>query len=265
LSALANVAIRVRGLGKEYAIAALKHAAPVERTVSGAGGAVSGTARHPTVWALRDVSFELPHGQVMGVIGRNGSGKSTLMKILSRITFPTEGMAETWGRVGALLEVGTGFHPELSGRDNIALSGAILGMSKREIAALEEQIIEFSGIGPFVDTAVKHYSSGMFLRLGFSVSAHLRSEIMLVDEVLSVGDAAFQLKSIERMRTVVQEGRSVLFISHNMESVRQLCDTSIVLDAGKLVYAGPTEGAVKVYNRETAESLAVGAQGARPG
>lgn len=260
-----GVAIRAQGLGKEYGIAALKHAVPVDRRESAAGGAVSGTARHPTVWALRNVSFELPHGQVMGVIGRNGSGKSTLMKILSRITFPTEGMAETWGRVGALLEVGTGFHPELSGRDNIGLSGAILGMSKQEIAALEEQIIEFSGIGPFVDTAVKHYSSGMFLRLGFSVSAHLRSEIMLVDEVLSVGDAAFQTKSIERMRTVVREGRSVLFISHNMDSVRQLCDTAIVLDAGELVYSGATEGAIGVYNREASESLAMTAPSPRPG
>lgn len=248
-----GLAVRVQGLGKEYAIAALKTITPqgVGRLSSRPLG---GTPRHPTIWALRDVTFEVPHGQVLGVIGRNGSGKSTLMKILSRISVPTEGMAETWGRVGALLEVGTGFHPELSGRDNIALSGAILGMSRRDIAAVEEQIIDFAEIGPFVDTAVKHYSSGMFLRLGFSVAAHLRADIMLVDEVLAVGDAAFQAKSIQRIRSVVREGRTVLFVSHDMASVGALCHAALVLADGRVVYSGPTVGAIAAYSRDGADA-----------
>ena len=244
--------IRVEGLGKRFNIGA---APGTSSLYEGIGQLLRQSPRaqsdaHPTVWALRDVTFSVPHGHVLGVIGRNGSGKSTLMKILARITHPTEGLAEINGRIGALLEVGTGFHHELTGRENIALSGAILGMSKSQIARVQEPIIEFSEIGKFLDTPVKHYSSGMFLRLAFSVSIHLDAEILLVDEVLAVGDAAFQDKCQVRIRQTVREGRTVLFVSHNMESVKALCDSAIVLDQGTVGFNGRTEDAVHFYNSE---------------
>jgi lipopolysaccharide transport system ATP-binding protein len=244
--------VRVRGLGKQFQIGAVPGVSSLYERIGGVLGQRSRAPRdpHPTVWALRDVSFDVPAGRVLGILGRNGSGKSTLMKILARITAPTEGMAETVGRVGALLEVGTGFHPELTGRENIALSGAILGMSRHDIDAVRDQIIDFSEIGRFLDTPVKYYSSGMFLRLAFSVSIHLEAEILLVDEVLAVGDAAFQLKCQERLREAVRGGRTVLFVSHSMASVTAICDTAIVLDQGTLRFKGATQDAVDFYTHE---------------
>ena len=199
------------------------------------------------IWAIKDVSFEVQPGQVLGVIGRNGSGKSTLLKILARITSPTEGHAVLGGRVGALLEVGTGFHPDLSGRENILLSGTMLGMVPREIQRCERAIIEFAEIGDFIDTPVKHYSSGMFMRLAFSVAAHLEAEIMLVDEVLAVGDAAFQEKCKSKIREIARSGRTILFTSHDMEAVSRICGAAIVLDGGRVVYQGTANGAVDRY------------------
>ena len=243
--------ITVSGLSKRYRIVARPGAGGLYDVVGRFG------RRHhaaqvaaETVWAVRDVSFEVLPGQVVGVMGRNGSGKSTLLKLLARVTSPTQGRAEVRGRVGALLEVGVGFHPELSGRDNIALSGAILGTSREEIRAREQQIVDFAEIGRYLDTPVKFYSSGMFMRLAFSVSAHLTSEIMLVDEVLSVGDAAFQRKCKERIRELVLEGRTVLFVSHNTDSVRELCHTALLLDQGRLVFDGATTAAADIYERE---------------
>lgn len=203
-----------------------------------------------TIFALRDVSFSVPTGHVLGVIGRNGSGKSTLMKVLARVTAPTAGYAIVRGRVGALLQVGTGFHPELSGRDNIALSGTILGMAPKEVSAVEQRIVDFAEVRQFLDTPVKHYSTGMYMRLAFSVSAHMEAEVMLVDEVLSVGDANFQRKCQERIRSLVNEGRTVLFVSHSMASIQAICDSAIVLDGGVVRFAGLTESAVDFYERD---------------
>jgi lipopolysaccharide transport system ATP-binding protein len=199
------------------------------------------------IWAIRDVSFEVQPGQVLGVIGRNGSGKSTLLKILARITAPTEGSAVLGGRVGALLEVGTGFHPDLSGRQNILLSGTMLGMVPGEIRRCEEAIVDFAEISDFIDTPVKHYSSGMFTRLAFAVAAHLEAEIMLVDEVLAVGDEAFQEKCKSKIREIALSGRTILFTSHDMDAVSRICDAAIVLEHGRLVFNGPADGAVRTY------------------
>ncbi|MDP8904243.1 MAG: ABC transporter ATP-binding protein [Chloroflexota bacterium] len=210
----------------------------------------SGSAGPQTIWALKDVTFSVARGQVLGVLGRNGSGKTTLMKVLARVTAPTEGYAETRGRVGALLQVGTGFHPDLTGRDNIFLSGAILGMSTQEIRTVAPAIGTFAEIGEFLDTPVKYYSSGMYLRLAFSVSAHMAAEIMIVDEVLSVGDIVFQRKCQKRIRELVGEGATVLFVSHSMAAVRDLCDSAIVLDHGRLVFAGTSADAVAFYEHE---------------
>lgn len=246
-----RTAIHVRGLGKLYQIGAVPRARLYDRLARPfAFGRHELVDEHPAIWALKDVTFDVSCGSVMGIIGRNGSGKSTLMKILARVTAPTEGMAEVRGRVGALLQVGTGFHPELTGRDNVALSGAILGMSRSQVLAVQEAIIEFAEIGPFLDTPVKHYSSGMYLRLAFSVSAHMDADIMLIDEVLAVGDAAFQKKCQQRIRVLVAEGRTVLFVSHSMPSVRALCDASVVLDRGRLLFAGPTDQAANVYEKD---------------
>lgn len=198
-------------------------------------------------WALRDVSFQVKRGEVLGIIGRNGAGKSTLLKILSRITSPTEGQIAIAGRVGSLLEVGTGFHPELSGRDNIYLNGAILGMKKREIKDKFDEIVDFSGIGKFIDTPVKRYSSGMYVRLAFGVAAHLDPEILLVDEVLAVGDVEFQKKCLGKMGDVVRGGRTVLFISHNMGAIRTLCNRVLVLDKGEVAIDGSADAAIKEY------------------
>ena len=242
--------VSVQGLGKRYRIGARPASGALYDGVGRIVRRGQHASVHPTIWALRDVSFEVPQGRVMGVIGRNGSGKSTLMKILARVSAPTEGSAEVRGRVGALLQVGAGFHPELSGRDNIGLSGAILGMSKDEIAAAYDAIVDFADIGEFLDTPVKHYSSGMYMRLAFSVSAHLSAEIMLVDEVLAVGDAVFQAKCHDRIRSLVAEGRTVLFVSHSMDSVRLLCDSAMVLDKGHLLFVGTTDDAIDLYEQQ---------------
>ncbi len=201
-----------------------------------------------TFWALKDVSFSVNPGQVVGVVGRNGAGKSTLLKILSRITEPTAGRAVLRGRIVSLLEVGTGFHPELSGRDNIFLNGAILGMRRAEIAAKFDDIVEFSEVGKFIDTPVKRYSSGMYVRLAFAVAAHLDPEILLIDEVLAVGDAAFQKKCLGKMGEVAAEqGRTVFFVSHNMGAVRTLCDDAILIEGGRLTHRGKPEEVIGRY------------------
>lgn len=246
---MSAAAIRADKIGKVYHVAARKG---VGRLYDRLGSAFRPGPRQDdrTIWALRDVSFEVPPGHVMGLIGRNGSGKSTLMKLLARVTSPTEGRAEVRGRVGALLQVGAGFHPELSGRDNIALSGAILGMTHSEIKAQEDRIIAFSELEEFLDMPVKFYSSGMYLRLAFSVSSHLAAEIMLVDEVLSVGDAAFQEKCRRRIQTIVGEGRTVILVTHSMGSVRKTCDSVLVLDQGQVQFIGRAADAVSFYERE---------------
>jgi lipopolysaccharide transport system ATP-binding protein len=198
-------------------------------------------------WALRDVSFEIKRGEVVGIIGRNGAGKSTLLKILSRITGPTEGRAEIYGRVGSLLEVGTGFHPELTGRENIYLNGVILGMRKAEVAHCFDEIVAFAEVEKFIDTPIKHYSSGMYLRLAFAVAAHLETEILIVDEVLAVGDPAFQQKCINKMEDVSKQGRTILFVSHNMQAITRLCRRAILLEGGKLRKDGPAQDVVSAY------------------
>ncbi|MCI0431918.1 MAG: ABC transporter ATP-binding protein, partial [Rhodospirillales bacterium] len=222
---MAPSAIRVEGLGKRY-----------RRRRAGDG------LLRPWewFWALREVSFAVPEGAAFGIIGPNGAGKTTLLKILLRITEPTEGQAELRGRIGALLEVGTGFHPDLSGRDNVFLSGALLGMRRTEIAARFDEIVAFAEVGPFIDTAVKHYSSGMYVRLAFAVAAHLSAEILVADEVLAVGDIAFQNKCVLKMHEMVRSGRTVLFVSHNMAVVQKLCDHAILITDGRLVAQGPT-------------------------
>jgi lipopolysaccharide transport system ATP-binding protein len=206
------------------------------------------------IWALRHVSFQVEPGKVMGVIGRNGSGKSTLLRILARITAPTEGSVRLRGRVGALLEVGTGFHPDLSGRENILLAGTMIGMTPREVRRREDEIIAFSEVSDFIDTPVKHYSSGMFMRLAFAVAAHLEAEIMLVDEVLAVGDEAFQRKCKAKIRQTARDGRTVLFTSHDMESVRTICHSCLLLDRGKALKQGDVEECVAEYQRSQADA-----------
>jgi lipopolysaccharide transport system ATP-binding protein len=245
--------IRVENLSKRYVIC---HAADrggyttlrdtiaggvrsLARRVTGGGDAARPTREE--FWALKDVSFEVKRGEVVGVIGRNGAGKSTLLKVLSRITEPTSGRIEIDGRVASLLEVGTGFHPELSGRENIYLNGAILGMARTEIRRKFDEIVAFSEVERFLDTPVKRYSSGMYMRLAFAVSAHLEPEILVVDEVLSVGDAAFQQKCLGKMGEVARHGRTVLFVSHNMQAVASLCGVAVLLRQGELVRFGPTE------------------------
>jgi len=234
--------IRVERLGKQYQLGArATHRTIREAFVDGARQAARSIGRRGArrsaerFWALRDVSFDVAHGEVVGVIGRNGSGKSTLLKILSRIVEPTAGAVELQGRVGSLLEVGTGFHPDLTGRENVFLSGAILGMRRAEIAAKFDEIVDFAEVERFVDTQVKHYSSGMYMRLAFSVAAHLEPDILIVDEVLAVGDAAFQKKCLGKMGSVARHGRTVLFVSHNMGAVVPLCSRALLLDAGRMV------------------------------
>ena len=207
----------------------------------------NGQSKRETFWALKDIDFEVFPGEVIGIIGRNGAGKSTLLKILSRITEPTLGRVELYGRIGSLLEVGTGFHPELTGRENIFLNGAVLGMKRREIAHKFNKIVAFAEIDRFLDTPVKHYSSGMYMRLAFAVAAHLEPEILLVDEVLAVGDAEFQTKCLGKIGSVASEGRTVLFVSHNMAAVQSLCKTVICLEDGEIIEKGPKDQVVKNY------------------
>ena len=206
------------------------------------------------IWALKNVSFEVKQGEVVGIIGRNGAGKTTLLKILSRITEPTEGYVKIWGRVGSLLEIGTGFHPELTGRENIYLNGAILGMKKVEIDRKFDEIVSFAEIEKFIDTPVKHYSSGMYVRLAFAIAAHLEPEILLVDEVLAVGDIEFQKKCLGKMDDVAKRGRTVLFVSHNMAAINRLCRLGILLNKGVLKMMGSAENVVAFYLSEAAKS-----------
>jgi lipopolysaccharide transport system ATP-binding protein len=260
---MAPVSIRASDLGKSYRIT---HEVDRYRTLRDAmAQSIARAIRSPssllrasegeTFWALRDVSFEVPRGEIFGVIGSNGAGKSTLLKLLSRITPPTTGRVEIVGRVGSLLEVGTGFHPELTGRENIILNGAILGMRRVEIARKFDEIVAFAEVERFIDTPVKRYSSGMYLRLAFAVAAHLEPEILLVDEVLAVGDAAFQKKCLGKMDDLVREGRTVLFVSHNMAAVQSLCDRVIWLRDGRIVEEGASATVVSRYLQSTQQSL----------
>ena len=245
-------AITVDGVSKRYRLGQYRAAYGTLRD-SLALAARRATQRHrehhedPELWALKDVSFDVAEGDVVGVIGRNGAGKSTLLKILTRITPPTEGRAEIRGRVGSLLEVGTGFHPELTGRENVFLNGSILGMKRREIGLKLTEIIDFAGVEKFIDTPVKRYSSGMYVRLAFSVAAHLEPEILLVDEVLAVGDSEFQRRCLGRMEDIGASGRTVLFVSHNMQAMTQLCDRVILLDGGQVVEDGESSAVVAHY------------------
>ena len=248
---MSDVAIRAEGLGKRYRIGERERYRALRDTLVEAVRAPLRWRRRAsnadTIWALREVSLEVEQGEVLGVIGHNGAGKSTLLKILSRITEPTEGRAEVHGRVGSLLEVGTGFHPELTGRENIFLNGAILGMKRSEITRRFDDIVAFAEVERFIDTPVKRFSSGMYLRLAFAVAAHLEPEILLVDEVLAVGDAAFQKKCLGRMSDVAREGRTVLFVSHNLPSVEKLCRRVVVIEGGRVAMEGEPAACIATY------------------
>jgi lipopolysaccharide transport system ATP-binding protein len=254
---LSAPAIRVRNLSKQYQIGSAERGgnsfreaiaiavrSPLERLrhLSGA------TPEAQTFWALRDISFIVEPGEVVGVIGHNGAGKSTLLKILSQITEPTSGRIEMNGRVGSLLEVGTGFHPELTGRENVFLNGAMLGMSRREIVRKFDEIVSFAEVEQFLDTPVKRYSSGMYMRLAFAVAAHLEPEILIIDEVLAVGDAEFQRRCLGRMEQLARNGRTVLFVSHNLSAIDRLCHSGIVLASGRIAFAGPKDDALREYH-----------------
>jgi lipopolysaccharide transport system ATP-binding protein len=271
---MGDIAIRAEGLSKQYHIGGQQthdklsdqladmFVAPFRRAGKLLRGQAAGAAElDEAIWALKDVSFEIKPGEVVGIIGRNGAGKSTLLKILSRITEPTEGYAEIYGRVGSLLEVGTGFHPELTGRENVYLNGAILGMKKVEIERKFDEIVAFAEIDKFIDTPVKHYSSGMYVRLAFSVAAYLEPEILLVDEVLAVGDMAFQKKCLGKMENVANQGRTVLFVSHNMGAITRLCERSFWLDEGRIESEGLSR---QVVSRYESQYLMACAQWKRP-
>jgi lipopolysaccharide transport system ATP-binding protein len=261
---MSTVTIRAENLSKKYMISVNKDAqggSLAERLNDGTKKLL--TLRSPfstqnlvkeELWPVKDVSFEIRAGEVVGIIGRNGAGKSTLLKILSRITEPTSGRAEIFGRIGTLLEVGTGFHPELTGRDNIYLSGIILGMKKAEIDRKFDEIVEFAGIAKFIDTPVKRYSSGMYVRLAFAVGAHLEPEILIVDEVLAVGDSQFQKKCLAKMHDIGEHGRTVLFVSHNLQAITRLCKRVILLDQGKVIADGPAHHVVGTYMHVGASS-----------
>ena len=259
-----NPAITIENLGKRYTIGhqrangdGMRHAiegamrSPLAWLRSGRQEKL----QHVDFWALKDVSFQIKQGEVVGIIGRNGAGKSTLLKILSRITVPTEGRIRIDGRIASLLEVGTGFHQELTGRENIFLNGAILGMTRAEIIRKFDEIVEFSGVEEFLDTPVKRYSSGMYVRLAFAVAAHLEPEILIVDEVLAVGDAAFQKKCLGKMGSFAQSGRTVLFVSHNMEAVRTLCQRGVWLKDGRLHKDGKADEIVEAYFNSISNEL----------
>lgn len=261
-----NIAIKVENLSKRYRIGL------EEQRHDTFGGVITSWIKSPflnfkrlrqlskfaekddgedIIWALRDLSFEVKHGEVIGIIGRNGAGKSTLLKIISRITEPTSGRIVLNGSVSSLLEVGTGFHPELTGRENVYLNGTILGMKKAEVDRNFDEIVDFSGVEKFIDTPVKRYSSGMRVRLAFAVAAHLEPEILLVDEVLAVGDVEFQKKCLGKMQSITGEGKTVLFVSHNMNSIKRLCTTAILLNDGKIEYAGSANSTIHKYLNES--------------
>jgi lipopolysaccharide transport system ATP-binding protein len=247
---MSSLAISVRNLGKRYRLGRkVRYRTLRDSFVEAIRRPFQRTERDPAeiFWALKDISFDVRHGDIVGIIGRNGAGKSTLLKILSNVTEPTEGEASIWGRLGSLLEVGTGFHPELTGRENIYLSGAILGMPKAEIARRFDEIVAFAEVERFLDTPAKRYSSGMYLRLAFSVAAHLEPDILVVDEVLAVGDANFQKKCLGKMEAVGREGRTVLFVSHSMPTVLRLCRSAMLLENGKQVQAGNPHEVVSAY------------------
>jgi lipopolysaccharide transport system ATP-binding protein len=258
---MSDVVIRAENLGKRYRISGREPYIALRDVLARAAFAParlfrprqpsSSNGNHSHIWALKDVSFEIRQGEVVGIIGRNGAGKSTLLKILARVTKPTQGLAEVRGRMGTLLEVGTGFHPELTGRENVFLSGAILGMSKAEIRRKFDEIVAFAEVEKFIDTPLKHYSSGMHMRLAFAVAAHLEPEILLVDEVLSVGDIEFQKKCMGKMGTVAKQGRTILFVSHQMNQIRRLCGKALWIDAGSIRTSGPAMDVVSRY--ESAE------------
>ncbi len=264
---MSNAAVEIEQLGKRYRIgtAAQRHDSLREALAHGVKAPFRNLKRlrrlssftpgdeTDVVWALRDVSFSVRHGEVVGIIGRNGAGKSTLLKVLSRITEPTTGRARVNGRAGALLEVGTGFHPELTGRENVYLNGSILGMDRRYIDRRFEEIIEFSGVERFIDTPVKRYSSGMYLRLAFAVAAHLEPDILIVDEVLAVGDLAFQKKCIGKMGEVAKAGRTVFFVSHNLSAIESLCHSGVLLDAGQVAARGSIESVLAEYRKRSGE------------
>lgn len=272
---MSNVAIRVEKLGKQYRLGErYSHHRTLRDTIARAlakpfrSSPNITDAKFPsirlkssdttdnTIWALRDLSFEVKRGEVIGIIGRNGAGKSTLLKVLSRITEPTEGYVDVYGKVGSLLEVGTGFHWELTGRENIFLNGAILGMKKHEIVQMFDEIVDFSEVEKFIDTPVKYYSSGMYLRLAFSVAAHLDPDILLVDEVLAVGDAVFQNKCIGKMDQVASKGRTVIYVSHNMATIRRLCSRCLYLNNGMVHGIGNTEEMINKYFHASSRPIA---------
>ena len=253
-------AIQVEDLSKQYRIGELQRYKALRDTLTDtvtaplrglksllSNGHLNPRSQRSTIWALKDVSFSVEPGEVVGIVGRNGAGKTTLLRLLSRITEPTNGQATIRGRLGSLLEVGTGFHPELSGRENIYLNGAILGMRKAEIERKFDEIVAFSEVERFLDTPIKHYSSGMYIRLAFSVAAHLETEILLIDEVLAVGDAAFQKKCLGKMEDVSKQGRTILFVSHNLAAVQSLCKKSILVQGGRLVQYGETSQVLDQY------------------
>jgi lipopolysaccharide transport system ATP-binding protein len=266
---MGDTVLRVENLGKQYRLGRRERYRTLRDTMAdlarrplrwlrratARGGRAGGERDAETIWALRDVGFEVRRGEVVGVIGRNGAGKSTLLKVLSRITEPTTGEVDICGRVGSLLEVGTGFHPELSGRENVFLNGAVLGMRRAEILKKFDEIVAFAGIEKFIDTPVKYYSSGMYMRLAFAVAAHLEPEILVVDEVLAVGDAAFQKKCIGKMGEVARSGRTVLFVSHQMSMIETLCQRGILLTQGRVGGIGPVRDVVQKYLAETAARL----------
>ncbi len=265
---MSEIAIRVEDLGKQYRIGKRERYRTLRDTLTDTFKApfrrVASLIRpsganleepSETIWALKDISFDIPRGEVVGVIGRNGAGKSTLLKILSRITEPTEGRVRIHGRVGSLLEVGTGFHTELTGRENIFLNGAILGMRKTEILRKFDEIVAFAEVDKFIDTPVKHYSSGMYMRLAFSVAAHLDPEILVVDEVLAVGDLAFQKKCLGKMGDVAKQGRTIIFVSHQMNQIRRLCDHCIWMENGRIQSYGSTPGTVGSYEVANARGV----------
>jgi lipopolysaccharide transport system ATP-binding protein len=253
---MSDLAIRAQHVGKRYRLGQREHYRALRDVITDSVAGVTrlfrrrevgGDAGRAHVWALKDVSFEVRQGDVVGVIGRNGAGKSTLLKILSRITEPTEGFVDVKGRCGALLEVGTGFHPELTGRENIFLNAAILGMKRTEILRKFDEIVAFAEIDQFLDTVVKRYSSGMYMRLAFAVAAHLEPDILVVDEVLAVGDTAFQKKCLGKMGEIAQGGRPVIFVSHNMSAIHRLCNRAILLNQGQILIDGTVDEAVREY------------------
>jgi len=246
--------LRASGLSKRYQLGEHGRGTSLGRSLARMLGSSGDEARDNVFWALRDVSFDIHEGEVVGLIGRNGAGKSTLLKVLSRITHPTEGRAQIRGRVGSLLEVGTGFHPELTGRENIQLNGAILGMRRQELQRKFAEIVEFAEIEQFIDTPVKRYSSGMYVRLAFAVAAHLEPEVLLVDEVLSVGDVAFQRKCLGKIEEVAHEQRTVLFVSHQIDSIQQLCQRVLLLRGGRVQAFGPTQDVIAAYLSDAATS-----------